>query len=82
MLEATAGHAQDAVHAFEYLAEDAGVDLDQHLRRFRIGVGGDGQRLHHVAGETVGDDLLLLLAFRHHLDDALDGVARLAAARP
>ena len=79
LLEAAAGHPQDAVGPFEELAEDAGVDLHQQLRGVGQGVLGDGQRLDDVAAEVVGDGLLDELAVGADFDGALDRVGHLGA---
>ncbi len=45
LLEAAAGHAQDAVHAFDDLAERAGVQAHEERRGVRQGVSGEAERL-------------------------------------
>ena len=44
LLEAAAGHAQDAVHAFDHLAQRPGIEPDEDL----AGVGNGGRREIHV----------------------------------
>ena len=40
LLEAAAGHAQNAVHAFDHLAQRAGIEPDEDLAGVGDGVGG------------------------------------------
>ncbi len=72
LLEAAAGHAQDAVHALDDLAERARIEADEELVASGIDVRGKVQVVLHAGFEAAVEDEVLLASvgddfdFAHH----------------
>src|ERR1017187_2785032 len=68
LLEAAAGHAENAVHAFDNLAEWAGIKPDKNLRGVGDGSRGKVQFVLHGIFQASVEDQVLFAAVRNHFD--------------
>ena len=73
LLEAAKGHAQQRVQPFDYLAENAGIQLHINLARAGDGLGRDCDRLFHVLTQSVGVGLVEALAVGYDLHIVAQG---------
>ena len=68
LLEAAAGHAQDAVHAFDHLAERPGIEADEDAAGVGDGVGGKVEIVCALSFEAAVEDDVLLAAVGDDFD--------------
>ena len=80
LLEAAAGHAQNAVHAFDDLAERAGIEPDEDAGGVGDGVGGEVQIVLGGVFEAAVEDEVLLAAVGDDFDLADDDVGAVCGA--